>query len=66
MKSVQSVFHFFNFHFSTHGQDPPKKGAKNPMAMGIAKFNLGFRVACTGERHKAMGDNVFSFFFSIF
>jgi hypothetical protein len=63
MKRVQSVFHFFNFHFSTHGQDPPKKRAKNPMAMGIVKFNLGFKVACTSKRHKAMGDNVFFFFF---
>jgi len=62
MKRVQIVFHFLNVHFSTHGQDPPKKGAKNPTAMGIAKFNLGFRVACTLERHKAMGDNVFFFF----
>jgi len=41
----------------------PKKGQKNPMAMGIAKFNLGFRVACTSERHKAMGDNDFLFLF---
>jgi hypothetical protein len=59
MKRVQTVFHFLNVHFPTHGQDPPKKGANNPTAMGITKFNLGFRVACTSEWHKAMGDNVF-------
>jgi hypothetical protein len=47
MTRVQIVFHFLNIHFSTHGQDPPKKGAKNPTAMAITKFNLGLQ----GCRH---------------
>jgi hypothetical protein len=63
MKNVQIVFHPLNVHFITHGQDPPKERAKNPMAMGIAKFNLGFRVAYTWEQHKVVGGNVFFFFF---
>jgi hypothetical protein len=29
--------------------DPHKKRTKNPMTMGISKFNLGFKVACTWE-----------------
>jgi hypothetical protein len=62
MKNVQIVFHPLNVHFITHGQDPPKERAKNPMAMGIAKFNLGFRVAYTWEQHKVVGGNVFFFF----
>jgi hypothetical protein len=59
MKSVQIIFHPLNDHFKTHGQDPPKKRAKNPMAIGIAKFTLGFRIACTWEQHKTVGGNVF-------
>jgi hypothetical protein len=27
--------------------DPPQKITKNPTTMGITKFNLGFKVACT-------------------
>jgi len=49
MKSVKTIFHPLNGHFTTHGQDPLKKRAKNPTAIGIAKFNLGFRIACTWE-----------------
>jgi hypothetical protein len=59
MKSVQTIFHPLNDHFTTHGQDSPKKMAKNPTAISIAKFNLGFRIACTWERHKIVGNNVF-------
>jgi hypothetical protein len=59
MKSVLTNFHPLNSHFTTHGQDPPKKRANNPMAKGINKFNLRFRIACTWERHKTMGGNVF-------
>jgi hypothetical protein len=29
------------------------------MAIGIVKFNLGFRIACTWEQHKIVGGNVF-------
>ncbi len=50
MKSVQTNFHSLNVHCTTHGQDPPKKKAKNPTTMGISKFNLGFKVACTWEQ----------------
>jgi hypothetical protein len=28
MESVQTIFHYLNIHFITHGQDPPKKGQK--------------------------------------
>jgi hypothetical protein len=59
MKSVQTIFHPLNVHFTTHGQDPPKKKSKNPIAMGITKFNLGFRTTSTGEWCKTMDDNVF-------
>jgi hypothetical protein len=59
MKSVQTIFHPLYGHSTTHGQDPPKKRAKNPMAIGIAKFKLGFRTACTWERHEIVGGNVF-------
>jgi len=62
MKSVQTIFHFLNVHFTTHGQDPPKKGQEiqQPWA---SKFNLGFKVACTWERHKVVGGNVCFFIF---
>jgi hypothetical protein len=59
MKNVQTIFHPLKGHFTTHGQDPPKKKAKNPMAIGITKFNLGFRIACTWEWHKIVHGNVF-------
>jgi hypothetical protein len=63
MKSVQTIFHSLNLHFTTHGQDPPQKKAKIPIAMGIAKFNLRFKVTCTWEQHKVVGGNVFFFQF---
>jgi hypothetical protein len=56
---VSKKFHLLNVHFTTHGQDPPKKRAKNPMAMGITKFNLGFKSTSTGEWGKTMDDSVF-------
>jgi hypothetical protein len=28
MKSVQKNIHYLKVHFTTHGQDPPKKGQK--------------------------------------
>jgi hypothetical protein len=59
MKSFQTIFHPLNGHFTTHGQDPPKKKAKNPIAICITKFKLGFRIACIWERCKTMGGNVF-------
>ncbi len=48
MKSVQTNFHLLNVHFTTQ-PNPPRKRAKNSMVMGIAKFNLEFRITCTWE-----------------
>jgi hypothetical protein len=61
MKSVQTIFHLLNVHFTTHGQILPRKKAKNPMAMGITKFNIGFRTIGTGEWCRTMDDSVFFF-----
>jgi hypothetical protein len=63
MKSVQTTFHSLNVHCTTHGQDPPRKQAKLLMAMGIAKFNLRSRVACTWEWCKVVSGSVFFFQF---
>jgi hypothetical protein len=43
-----------------------RKRAKNPMAMGITKFNLGFKSTSIGEWHKTMDDSVFFFNFVMF
>jgi hypothetical protein len=34
MKSVQNNFHPLNVHFTTHGQDPPKKNGKKSNSHG--------------------------------
>jgi hypothetical protein len=49
MKSVQKKIHSLNVHCTTHGQDPHIKKEKNPTTMGISKFNLRSKVACTWE-----------------
>jgi hypothetical protein len=37
----------------------PRKREKNPMAIGITKFNLGFMIACTWEWRENVGGSAF-------
>jgi hypothetical protein len=63
MKSVQTIFHYFKPSLYNPWPRSSQKKAKIPIAMGIAKFNLRFKVTCTWEQHKVVGGNVFFFQF---
>jgi len=63
MKSVQTIFHPLNVHFTTHGQDPPKKKSKKSNSHGhnqVQFWGLGPQALGSGAKLQMT-----MFFFSI-